>query len=69
VLVAPEHSYDKKLEDASWMTDVYVSRNTDEWPDLLRGVSKRNAGRRVELVMEAEHATGGESLGDAETPA
>ena len=62
VLVAPEHSYDKELEDASWMTGVLVSRSTDEWPELLRGVSKRNAGRRVELVMEATHAEGAESL-------
>jgi nucleotide-binding universal stress UspA family protein len=62
VLVAPERSYDTELEDASWMTGVHVSRNPNEWPDLLRGVTKRNAGRRAQLVMEAEHPEGVESI-------
>jgi nucleotide-binding universal stress UspA family protein len=58
VLVAPERPYDNELEDASWMTGVQVSRDPEEWPALLQGVSRRNAGRRVKLVMETDGAEG-----------
>jgi hypothetical protein len=62
VLVAPERPYDNELADASWMTGVHVSRDPEEWPALLQGVSRRNAGRRAQLVMEAAGADGVESL-------
>jgi nucleotide-binding universal stress UspA family protein len=62
VLVAPERPYDKSLDDASWMTGVRVSRDRDEWPELLREVSRRNAGRRAQLVLETERPDGIESL-------
>jgi nucleotide-binding universal stress UspA family protein len=62
VLVTPERPYDNELEDASWMTGVHVSRTPEEWPALLQDVSRRNAGRRVQLVMEADGAHGVESL-------
>lgn len=62
VLVAPERPYDKELDDASWMTGVRVSRDRDEWPELIRGVSQRNAGRRAQLVMEGERPEGIESI-------
>lgn len=58
VLVAPERPYDKELDDASWMTGVYTSRDAEEWPELLRAFSWRNAGRRAELVMEAARPDG-----------
>jgi nucleotide-binding universal stress UspA family protein len=62
VLVAPERPYDHAMEDASWMTGVRVSRDPGEWPALLEGMSRRNAGRRVQLVMETDGADGVESL-------
>jgi nucleotide-binding universal stress UspA family protein len=62
VLVAPERPYDNELEDASWMTGVQGSRDPEEWPALLQHFSRRNAGRRVQLVMETGGADGVESL-------
>lgn len=62
VLVAPERPYDSELEDASWMTGIHVTRDPEEWPALLQSLSRRNAGRRVQLVMETEGANGVESL-------
>jgi nucleotide-binding universal stress UspA family protein len=62
VLVAPERPYDHEIADVSWMTGVHVSRDPEEWPALLQSVSRRNAGRRVQLVMEADGADGVESL-------
>ncbi|MFL5607851.1 MAG: universal stress protein [Gemmatimonadaceae bacterium] len=62
VLVTPERPYDKTIDDASWMTGVRVSRDRDEWPELLWEVSRRNAGRRAQLVMEAERPGGIESV-------
>jgi nucleotide-binding universal stress UspA family protein len=62
VLVAPERPYDNELEDASWMTGIHVSRDPEEWQELLQSIGRRNAGRRVQLVMEADGANGVESL-------
>jgi nucleotide-binding universal stress UspA family protein len=62
VLVAPERSYDKDMDDASWMTGVRVSRDREDWPEWLRGISRRNAGRRAQLVLETECLDGVESV-------
>jgi hypothetical protein len=44
------------------MTGVHVSRDPHDWPELLQSVSRRNTGRRVQLVTETEETNGAESL-------
>lgn len=62
VLVTPERPYDADIDDPSWMTGVLVSRNSEQWPQMLRGLNQRNTGRRAQLTMEAESPDGVESL-------
>jgi nucleotide-binding universal stress UspA family protein len=62
VLVAPERPYDSRLQDESWLTGSCMSNDSEEWPDLLRDFSKRNAGRRALLVMGTNGTDGAEGL-------
>ncbi len=62
VLVAPELAEDDDLNARLHFGETRTSVNPDEWRDLLRGVTDRNAGRHARLTLATSSEGGVESL-------
>jgi nucleotide-binding universal stress UspA family protein len=62
VLVAPELAEDDEVNARLLFGEARSSVNPDEWRDLLRGVTDRNAGRHARLTLAPSSEGGVESL-------
>jgi nucleotide-binding universal stress UspA family protein len=62
VLVAPELAEDDDVNARLLFGETRTSVDPDEWRDLLRGVTDRNAGRHARLTLAPSSEGGVESL-------